>query len=576
MVSGMEARTGSPDRRLWEKMAPLARPALQAAAMFSFAFNLLLLVSPLYMLQVYDRVLTSGSLDTLLLLTLLALALLMVFAAADSGRRRVLGLLGRELGADLEARVYRATMNARAGAGRPLDAVVTDLAKIERVVSGGTVQPLFDAPFVPMFLLLVFLVHPLLGFVTLAGAAALVVLAIVAERAATASVGGTSQTERAAQLFLAGIARQAGVIRSLGMTVTAGQRWRQLRSDAAAVSLESGRVSNFYGGISKSARQMLQILILGLAAWLVLRQEISSGAIIAASILSGRVLAPIDQAIGAWKPLVEARKGWTAVAAHIAEAGDDLPATVPLPRPVAKLQMTALHIEHPSTGDALFEPFNLALTAGEVLLVVGRSGAGKSTLLKVLAAAEQPASGTATLGAVDLHRWAADDRGRHIGFLPQSVDLLPGTVAQNIVRFTDCDAAAAVLAAQAIDAHEEMLALSQGYDTMIGANAALSAGQRQTIGLARAAFGDPVLLVLDEPSAHLDGRGVEALLAYLATCRKDGRIAVIASHDRRLLAAATLVLDIRDRRVTLTGIDDYVRALVKALPATTRNQVKAS
>jgi len=599
------------ERLLRSDMARLLKPELVAAALFSLALNVLLLVSPLYMLQVYDRVLTSGSVDTLLLLSTLAIALLSVYGAADSGRRRVLALLGRRLGERLEKRLFASGL-AEQGGGRRLESAVADLGRVQGLFINGTIQPLFDGPFVPMFALFVFLVHPLLGAITLAGAAGLVLLAFFAERAGTVAVERSSRAERGAAQFLAGIGRQFAAIRSMGMGQAVEQRWQNLRALAALETLETGRTTAFYGGVSKAIRQMLQVVTLGTAAWLVLRQEISAGAIIASSILAGRCLGPIDQTIGAWKPLLQARKSFADLASFLPDAGGKDALATPLPRPEALLRLRELVVNHPGAKKPLFAPIDLKLDAGQTLLVLGRSGLGKSSLLQVLSGASAPAGGSVSLGGRDLHAWDMADRGRHIGYLPQYVDLLPGTVAQNIVRFesahpeaaaadatkdetrenpnADLDLApdadrhagpdgdwdigpdpapqAAIIAARRAGCHEAILALAGGYDTPIGSDAPLSAGQRQDVGLARAVHGSPVVLFLDEPTAHLDMRGVAALLELLSWWQKQGRIAVIASHDRRLLAAASLVLELRDGRALLVERDAYVRALAAAVPAT--------
>jgi PrtD family type I secretion system ABC transporter len=550
-------------RWLRREVTRALRPAFAAAGLFSLAINLLLLVSPLYMLQVYDRVLTSGSVDTLVLLSVLALALLGVFAAADSGRRRVLALIGRALGELLEHRLFATGMGA---AGRRLESAVADLGRVQGLFANGTIQPLFDAPFVPMFALFVFLVHPLLGAVTLAGAVGLVLLAVAAERAGTVAVERSSHAERAATRFLSGIGRQFAAVRAMGMGPAVERRWQGLRDAAAIETLETARTTAFYGGVSKAVRQMLQVVTLGVAAWLVLRQEISAGAIIASSILAGRCLAPIDQIIGAWRPLLQARKSWSNLAAFVPPDAEQA-ASTPLPRPQAELRLRELTVDHPGGTGALFEPVDLRLTGGQTLLVLGRSGQGKTSLLQVLSGAATPAGGSVSLGGRNLHAWDMADRGAHIGFLPQYVDLLPGTVAENIVRFADAGPDAAIAAARRAGCHEAILQLAGGYDTPIGGEAPLSAGQRQDIGLARAVHGEPVALFLDEPTAHLDLRGVSALLDLLAWQQQQGRIAVIASHDRRLLTAASLVLELRDGRAVLAERDAYVRALAAAVPA---------
>ena len=555
--------------RLPEDLRTALRGHIRAALWFSLACNLLLLVSPLYMLQVYDRVLTSGSGETLLLLSIMAVALLAVSGAADAGRRRVFALAGARIGPLLERAVIVRGLDPRASGPR-LERAVADLGKVQSLIAGGTIQPVFDAPFAPMFLLFVFLVHPWLGWLTLVGIALLVALAWRAERASTATLEISSRVEQATSSFLAGMSRQYSAVTAMGMRDRLAGRWQSLRAHAAEASLEAGRVTTFYGATSRAARQILQSMMLGLAAWLVLRQEISSGAIIASSILSGRAMAPVDQLIGSWKPFVRGRQAWGELKAFLASPPVPETAT-PLPRPEARLVADSVVTALPGADKPLIAETSFVLQGGEILFVVGRSGEGKTSLLQMLSTAWRPAAGRVTLGARDIHDWDPIDRGQWFGYLPQNVDLLPGTVRENIERFSPGSEQQLFDAARAVGAHERILDLPDGYDARLING--ISAGQRQSIGLVRAFYGDPVLLLLDEPSANLDGDGVAALIAAMRRAKAAGRIAIVATHDPRLLPVADRVMELRDHRAALYTLDEFMRRARAASAAPALAQV---
>jgi len=529
---------------------------INAATLFSLAYNVLLLVSPLYMLQVYDRVLASGSVETLILLTLLTIFLFGIYAAADAGRRRVFSLMGERLGRLFERRVFAGGL---AAGGTVLETQAVNLGRVQALFGGGVIQPLFDAPFAPLFAVAVFLIHPVLGWLTVGGAVVLILLALAAERAAEPLVGDTARREAIAGGYLGGIARSDGVVRSLGMASGLEPRWRMLRAGAAEAALDAGRSAGRYGSTSRALRQMLQSLVLGTAAWLVLKQEVSAGAIIASSVLSGRVLGPIDGAIAGWRPFLKGREAWRALQ-PLLRRREPADAATPLPRPQGPLVAHALEVAPPGATAGLLKPMELVLDPGTVMLVVGPSGIGKSTLLATLAGAALPFAGRVALGGRDIHGWDATDRGRWFGYQPQTGDLLPGSVRENIERMRRGPDEAVFTAAGAVGVHEAILALPHGYDTLLGPGGApLSIGGRQGVALARAVYGDPVLLIFDEPSANLDAAGAAALANVMRASAREGRILVIATHDGRLLAAATDVLELSARGSRRMSRDEYLR-----------------
>lgn len=539
-------------------------------AFFSVSVNILLLVSPLYMLQVYDRVLTSGSLDTLLLVSGLAAGLMVTYVFAESARRHTLALAARWLRRRYGERLFNVNF-AEARADGSLQKDLSDLSVVQSFYSNGMILPVFDLPFTPLFVLVLYLIHPLLGWLGVGGACLLLLITIVAELSTREPEKKAQAVERASQDFASGLARQQSAIVSMGMARQAFLGWSTRKTMADQLSLGTAKSSNFYGALTRGIRQTLQMGALGLGGWLVLQHAATPGVIIAGSIVMGRALAPIDQCVGMWRQIIRARKSWASVSERAANPLATQEEFTPMPRPDAKLELNQLEVGFPGAENPVLPRFSLSLDGGSVLAIVGPSGVGKSSLLQTLTGVWKPIDGHVLLGGRDLHAWNQRDRGRYLGYLPQDVELLPGSVVQNIARFTDADSAHAIAAAKSCGAHEMVNGLAEGYDTLVGPGGVqISAGQKQGIGLARSLFGNPVLVVLDEPSANLDEFTIAKLRRALAELRAAGNVVIIATHDMRLIQSSDRVLLLNKTEIKLVGSDAYLAAVSNKLQPSKR------
>ncbi len=544
-------------------MARTAPGAIIGLFSFAVAVNLLLLVSPLYMLQVYDRILSSGSRDSLVWISVIAIFLLAVYAAAEAGRRRVSALAARHVDAIFAPRMF--TRFERGGdpeAALPRD--MSNLSRIEALLQNGGLIAFIDLFFTPLFLALLFLLDPLLGMIGLLGAGIVFIVALVAERS-TQQVGREAgEAGSAAQSFILGIARQRSAAVSMGLMPALYARWRTNRNEALDLSTQAARSDGTFAALARAVRQMLQIAILGVGAALALSQQISPGAIVAGSIIMSRALAPIDQIVGAWRMIVQSRASWSELSARLGSQFDAAPFT-PLPRPDANLKLDRVAIGFAGSETPLIRPFSYEVEGGRAIAIVGANGAGKTTLLQTLAGALPSHGGTLSLGGRDIQEWASADRGAFVGYVPQEVELSPGTVAENIARFRQGCGDDIFAAAVAAGAHEMILALPGGYDTLVGTGGLpLSAGQRQLIGLSRAVFGDPVLLLLDEPTANLDQRAREAVISAITARLEAGAIVFMSTHDRELIAHTHTVLAIRKGAMMAAPSSEYGPAKAQA------------
>lgn len=535
----------------------MMRPYWILSLGFSLASNLLLLVSPIYMMQVYDRVMVSGSFDTLFWLSVIAIFLLLIYAAAESGRRRVLNLAGARLEHHLSNCVFR--KYEASGDRTSIDA---DLGKVRSVVqlfSGNVLSPLFDLPFVPLFVAVLFLVHPLLGWVGLGGTGVVLVVALIAEATTRSPSEHASDIRAKAALLTSSMQRQRPAVISMGMGATLRARHEAIRDQAEALALKTANAEGTYSGITKSLRQILQMAMLGLGAALALSQEISAGTIVAGSIVLSRAIAPVDQIVGSWRALTRGREAWRALRTEIIDVPNGVEKYTPLPRPSLSLEIERLAAAPPAADRPLIHPFTLRIEGGALIALVGSIGSGKTTLLQTLGGALAPREGTVSLGSADVHAWSNTDRGRYIGYVPQHAEMFPGTVKENIARFTtvhDRDVFEALHAAGATDL---ALSLPNGLDTPIGpGGASLSSGQLQLIGLARALLVKPALLLLDEPTANLDPASAARLIENLKAVSAQGCIIVAATHDGRLLQTSDGVLSIHQGTVSRTTAAEFL------------------
>ncbi len=527
------------------------RPYLAFAGFFSLAINLLLLAPPLYMLQVFDRVLTSHSNETLVFLTLGTALALATMAGLDMVRTQLLAAGGAALDRTVGPRVLERLLAeaARKGAGEHANAL-RDAHCLRAFFGGAGILALFDFPWLPVFLLIIFLFHPLMGWFALAGALVMLALAAVNERLTRRVLERAQSEARKAAAFIDTSARNAEVVSALGMLESVNSRWQALNETASRRQMQAARSGSRITGLTRLARQLIQTGMLAVGAYIVIDQQVSAGVMIAATILLSRALSPVEQLVGGWRSLVEARAAWRRLAELLAEEGER-PGQTALPAPLGALAAQSVVFGFRGAERPILRGVSFALEPGEALGVIGPSASGKSTLARLAVGVWRPVSGHMRLDGADVASWPRAELGRHIGYLPQDVELFPGTVAENIARLGAPDDAAIVRAAKRAHVHELVLRLPKGYDTPLAG--ALSPGQRQRIGLARALYGEPRLVVLDEPNANLDSEGEQALLRALAALKSDRVTVVIIAHRPSLLSGVDKLLVLRDGAVEAFG-----------------------
>lgn len=527
-----------------------------AAVLFSIFVNLLMLTGPLYMLQIYDRVLGSRSEATLVALSLIVCFLFLIMGFLDHARSRLLARIGVRFQARMDERVFSAALTrAAAEPGDKLAASAQrDLESVQRFWTSPLSAALMDLPWTPIFLAAIFIFHPYLGWLALAGGTVLVILALANQVLSKEPTLAANSAAIWAERLADRLKGEAEMLRSLGMTRAVFKRWQGARTGALAKNLFSADLGGRFTTTTRTLRLFLQSAILGLGAWLVLQDQLSPGAMIAGSIIMGRALAPIEQAIGQWAILTRAREG-RANLEQLLSVQPPEPQRTALPRPRAILDVEAASLFLPGQTQPILRNVSFKLRPGQALGLIGPSGAGKSTLGRMLVGALSPMSGHVRLDGADLTQYDPEMLGAVIGYLPQAVTLLDGTVTENIARMSPMpDAEKVVAAARAAAAHDMITALPQGYDTLVtAAGGQLSGGQIQRIGLARALYGDPVLLVLDEPNSNLDNEGTQALNTAIRSVKAAGGAVVIIAHRPAAIQECDMLLMLEGGEVRAFG-----------------------
>jgi PrtD family type I secretion system ABC transporter len=544
------------DRTLGE-----VRQALVVVGGLSLFLNILALVSPLYMFQVYDRVLTSGRVETLVALTVIAAFALLCLGALEVLRKRVLERMSTWLdralsGAAMKASVTETLMD------RPIGAqAMSDLTHVRGFITSQAIVPIFDAPWTPVCVAVIWLLHPWLGVLALISAAVLFGLALVNNLVTRSPLSSANQASVAAQRRYETALRNAEVVQAMGMLPALLGRWHGDNERVLAHQTSASDRAGLILGASKFLRPLVQVAILGLGAYLVLKGVLTGGGMIAGSILLGRALAPIEQAIGSWKSCVSARTSYDRLR-RLLQRHPETEAAIQLPVPEGHISVDHLMFNAPD-GRPILKDVSFELVAGEVLAVVGPSASGKSTLCRLLTGVWPPNAGHVRLDSADVHAWDRVDFGRHVGYLPQDVELFAGTVRDNIARMSDSADDAVIGAARLAGVHEMILQLPDGYATEIGPQGAiLSGGQRQWVGLARAMFGMPRLIVLDEPNASLDQTGESLLLDAIARLKERRTTVILVVHRPPLLAHVDKLLVLSDGTSVLFGPRDQILAQI--------------
>ncbi|MBZ9850414.1 type I secretion system permease/ATPase [Mesorhizobium sp. CA14] len=538
------------------------------AAAFSLAINLLYLASPLYMLQIYDRVVTSGSETTLLMLTIVLLAAFLALAGLDLVRARILTRASARLDRLLSAKVVANSLEASLP-GSSQSQPIRDFDTFRQVITGSGIHALLDLPWSPIYIAIIFLLHPWLGFFALGSSLLLIAMAVGNEYLVRGPLKQANDLATANYAFTEMSLRNAEVVRAMGMLDGLIRRWERDRNLALRRQADASDRAALMSGLIRFLRLTMQSLILGLGAYLVIERQTSAGSIFAASLLLGRGLQPVEQIVGVWRSLVLAR-GALARVRKLVDSDARSDRSFNLPRPTGKISVEQVSYAIPSLQKVLLRDISFRLEAGEALGIIGPSGAGKSTLARHLAGVMQPSRGTVRLDGADMIQWGRDALGDHIGYLPQDIELFSDTVAANIGRFKTNVDQEVVEAARLAGVHDMIIRLPQGYETQIGeGGAVLSGGYRQRIALARAVFGMPKLIILDEPSSNLDADGDRALSECAIELKRRGSTVIIVSHRPSTIANVDKILLLREGAVEAFGMRNEIVALLNQRAAPT-------
>lgn len=556
VFSSMKKQSNNSKKQsLLELTLRLGRPAIVSAAIFSLGVNILFLALPLYTTQVYSRVLTSGSLQTLFVITLITIFAFIVSEFLDFLQSRILAGFGTMLDQRVSGHIFAALFDgivrrdAQAGAQ-----ALRDLDSFRQTITGPSIAVLFDVPWTPVYIIILLIIDPIVGLVCIIGALILLGLAILQDRLARPLILEANKEAVKGYAFTEAALRNAEVVRGMGMLGAIGEQWAKYRQNGMQHGTEASEVADRFGGAIKFFRNVIQVMIIGVGAVLILDNQISSGLLFANMILSSRALAPIDRIVSTWPTFVAAGNSFQRLN-ELLENYTPAQTATDLPRPAGRVTVEGLNYLLPDSGRLLLTNINFAVEPGEFLGVIGPSGAGKSTLARLLLGIHQPLNGAVRLDGSNVFGWSRNHFGRYIGYLPQDTELFAGTVRENIARFqTDVTDEEVIDAAKKANAHELIVRLPQGYDTELGAGGAvLSVGQRQRVGLARAMLRSPALVILDEPNANLDGEGEQALLMALREMKKAKQTVVVVSHKPSMLQDADKLLLLRDGKIELFG-----------------------
>ena len=536
-----------------------ARSSLVAVLFFSFCINILMLTAPLYMLQVYDRVLISRSSDTLVFLTVVAVGALIVFGVLEGLRSRVLIRTGARLDQDLSRKVFRNVMSMGSGS-QPF----RDLEEVRNFITGSSLLALFDSPWTPVFIILIYFLHPYLGHVALVGAIILFSIAVINEFITRMPLQDSARESSQAHNFSELSSRNREAVQAMGMLGGLTSVWRRWHDAGLSYQALASDRAGIISGSAKFVRFAIQVGMLGVGAYLVINEESTPGVMIAAAIISSRALAPVESAITNWRSFLLARGARTRLYSFLE---DDVEAQVPmsLPNPKGELEFDNVYALRSGSDRPVLSGVSFQLSPGSSLGITGPSAAGKSSVARLMVGVWEPSSGVVRLDKAEIKHWDKAQLGPYIGYLPQDVELFDGTVADNIARFGDLDSVAVVEAAKLAGAHETILGMSLGYDTVIGSGGEnISGGQRQKVGISRAFYNAPPLIVLDEPTSNLDAMGEAAVRNAVQILRQKGSLVVIIAHKPMLIG------DVDNLMVIQKGTMTHFGPTAEVMPKITR------
>lgn len=532
-----------------------------SVAFFSMFINVLMLVPPLYMLQVYDRVITTRSLETLLMLTLVVIFLFVVMGGLELVRSRILVRVGNRLDMLINQRLYSAMFKKTvAMPDKPSAQPLNDLTSIRQFLTGNGLFAFFDTPWIPVYIGVLFLFHPWFGYFALGAGTILFLLALVNEKITKDLLAEANSEHVQSQELANSNLRNAEVLHAMGMLPGIMGRWSAKHHEYLVHQSNASDRAGALTNVSKVLRVLFQSLILGLGAYLVLAGSLTPGMMIAGSIIMGRALAPIDQIIGGWKGFVGARTSYARLNELLAIVPTD-PQRMPLPAPRGQVTLENVSAAPPGQRFVTLRGIDISVTKGEHIGIIGHSAAGKSTLARVILGVWPAQVGCMRLDGADIGQWSREALGPHLGYLPQDIELFDGTISENIARFGEVDATKVVEAARKAGVHDMILHQPNGYDTYLGGGGgALSCGQRQRIGLARALYGNPILVVLDEPNANLDEAGERALSDCLQQLKRDGTTLFVISHRTAILKGVDRLLVLKDGQINMFAPPDQIAA----------------
>ena len=560
---------------------PIASPLARAlrlglapigfAALFSLISNLLYLALPIYTNQIYSRVITSQSGSTLIVLSIGCAFVFIISGIIDHYRAMVLSGFGVVFDQQLASRTFAALFDAVVRRQGTRAQALRDLDQVRAAIGGHAINVLFDLPWMPVFMIILFVIDPTIGVVTLLGGVALVILAFLQDRATHSALKEANSAAIASYSFTDAALRNGEVVRALGMLPTLGRQWARNRYISVAAGSKAAQSGGFYAGAIRFVRMLIQILIIAVGAWLVVERTIPSALLFANMILASRALAPIERMVGSWKGLIEAHEAYKRLDAMLLGYEPPVPVTK-LPVPTGVITVESVGFAPAGAAALVLTNLNFKIEAGDFVGMVGPSGAGKSTLARLMAGIWAPGAGKVRLDGADVYSWDREDFGRHVGYQPQDTELFAGTVRDNIARFLpDATDEQVVAAAQLADAHALILRLPKGYETELGeGGTVLSAGQRQRVGLARTLFGEPKVIILDEPNANLDAEGEAALMATLERAKKRGTTIVLISHKPSIFSLADKILVLINGQVNDYGPRDEVLGRLAKRPQPTQ------
>ncbi len=545
--------------------------------LFSMFINLLMLVPAFYMLQVYDRVVTSGSVSTLVMLTLVMLLLMITMGGLEWVRSRIMVRISTKIDTLLGHRLYDASFKQalQTGGMQANAQPLSDLTGLRQFLTGNGLFAFFDAPWVPIYIAIMFMFHPWFGVVAIISVIILATLAVINEKVTGKMLAEANKENMGATQFTNKNLRNAEVVESMGMLARIRDRWQEKNRKVLALQGIASDRAGILTSVSKTTRLIVQSLVLGLGAYLAIQQEISPGLMIAGSILLGRALAPIDQMIGVWKQFVSARSQYQRLNEILTQVAEE-PERMSLPEPKGIVSAENVMVAPPGSRTPVVKGVSFVVEPGDMVGIVGPSAAGKSTLARAILGIWPTIGGKMRLDGADIFNWKREELGPHIGYLPQDIELFEGSISENIARFGEVNSQEVVRAAQMAGVHDMILRLPEGYDTVIGATGgALSGGQRQRIGLARAIYGHPKLIVLDEPNSNLDDQGEAALAVALQNLKETGATVFIITHRSSVLSQVQKLMVMKEGALAMFGPRDQVLAELSkasraATPATSR------